>query len=165
MLASSSMSAATPSAPSAASSCAASEDGSRVIARTAKPPSGSARIARARPPPWAPVAPTTAITFLSAMCSPWWVRGSETRADGVRDALRAGQEGVLQRRAVGDGRVGRGDAPGVVDVAEPLLGDDGEHLARPAPGPRTLLDDRDPVGLRERREDRGAVERADRLQV
>ena len=32
---------------------------------------------------------------------------SESRADGVRDPLRPGEEGVLQRRAVGDRRVRR----------------------------------------------------------
>ena len=42
---------------------------SRVSARAANPPFGSARIARTSPPPCAPVAPTTAIVFL-AMDSP-----------------------------------------------------------------------------------------------
>ena len=39
------------------------------MARHAKGPLGSARMARAMPPPCAPVAPTTAITFLSAMAT------------------------------------------------------------------------------------------------
>ena len=66
----SSTSAATTSAPSCASAFALSLAGSRVIARTAKPPLGSARIARTSPPPWAPVAPTTAIIFLLMDPSP-----------------------------------------------------------------------------------------------
>jgi hypothetical protein len=40
----------------------------RVSARTANGPSASARIDLANPPPWAPVAPTTAISFFST-CS------------------------------------------------------------------------------------------------
>ena len=63
----SSRSQATTSAPRPASSCAFSESGLRVSARAAKPPLGSARIARTSPPPCAPVAPTTAMIFLSAM--------------------------------------------------------------------------------------------------
>src|SRR4249919_3154548 len=60
-LASSSRSAVTTSAPAAASARALSESAWRVIARRRKPPAGSSRMARARPPPWAPVAPTTAM--------------------------------------------------------------------------------------------------------
>src|SRR6185503_5895869 len=56
--------AATTSAPCCASGLALSLAGSRVTARAAKPPLGSARIARTSPPPCAPVAPTTAIVFL-----------------------------------------------------------------------------------------------------
>jgi hypothetical protein len=66
-LASSLMSASTTSAPRAANSRALSEAGLRVSARTVNPPPPSARIALASPPPWAPVAPTTAITLCSAM--------------------------------------------------------------------------------------------------
>ena len=69
MLASSSTLAATTSAPSRASCRAFGELTSRVSARTANPPFGSARMARTRPPPWAPVAPTTAMTFLSMSVS------------------------------------------------------------------------------------------------
>jgi hypothetical protein len=65
VLSSSLMSARTISTPAAASACACSLVGSRVMARAAKSPSRSARIARTSPPPWAPVAPMTAITFLS----------------------------------------------------------------------------------------------------
>src|ERR1700720_1187641 len=102
------MSAWTTSAPWSASAFALSFDGSRVNARTAKPPSGSARMARATPPPCAPVAPTTAISFLSDIKSSLddWLRGSGSGENLVRDALGAGQEGVLQRWAVGDRRVG-----------------------------------------------------------
>jgi thioredoxin-like negative regulator of GroEL len=39
--------------------------------RAAKPPAGSARIARASPPPCAPVAPTTAMIFLVAIRASW----------------------------------------------------------------------------------------------
>jgi hypothetical protein len=63
-LSTSSTSAATTSAPSFASSFAFAPFGSRVSARAANPPLGSARMARMRPPPCAPVAPTTAIVFL-----------------------------------------------------------------------------------------------------
>jgi hypothetical protein len=66
-LATSSTSVATTSAPSFASCLAFSDPGSRVSARAAKPPLGSFRIARTSPPPCAPVAPTTAIVFLSAI--------------------------------------------------------------------------------------------------
>src|SRR5580704_2828353 len=66
-LSGSSTSPATTSAPSFASSFALSEFTSRVIARAAKPPFGSFKIARTRPPPCAPVAPNTAMIFLSAM--------------------------------------------------------------------------------------------------
>jgi len=41
------------------------------MARAAKPPLGSFAIARTNPPPWAPVAPTTAMIFLSAMTIPF----------------------------------------------------------------------------------------------
>ena len=71
-LARSSRSAATTSAPAAASAWAFSPSGLRVSARTAKPPFGSARIARTSPPPCAPVAPTTAMIFFSAMVAPYW---------------------------------------------------------------------------------------------
>ena len=43
---------------------------SRVIARAAKSPPGSARIARTRPPPCAPSPPTTAIVFLATVTPP-----------------------------------------------------------------------------------------------
>src|SRR5262245_58759180 len=57
----------TTSAPLAANAFALSLPGSRVMARAAKPPDGSARIALTRPPPCEPVEPTTAMTFLSDM--------------------------------------------------------------------------------------------------
>ena len=52
-------------APSRASSFALSESGVRVSARTEYSLLGSERIARASPPPWLPVAPMTAMIFLS----------------------------------------------------------------------------------------------------
>ena len=67
-LAGSSASPATTSAPAAASARALSEAVLRVIARAANRCSGSARMARTSPPPWAPVAPMTAMVFLSDMC-------------------------------------------------------------------------------------------------
>ena len=76
-----------------------------------------------------------------------------------------GQERVLERRAVRDRRVGRRDAPGVVEVAEAVLDDRGEHLARPAAGQRPLLDDDEPVRLLDRGEDGLGVERPQRAQV
>ena len=62
-----SMSAATTSAPSFASSFAASELTSLVSARAAKPPLTSLKMVRTKPPPCAPVAPTTAMIFLLGM--------------------------------------------------------------------------------------------------
>src|SRR5438270_7588835 len=56
---------ATTSAPSAASARALSELTSRVIARATNGPSLSDVMARTNPPPCAPVAPTTAMIFLS----------------------------------------------------------------------------------------------------
>src|SRR3954451_11267489 len=56
---------ATTSAPSAASALALSELTSRVIARATNGPSLSAVMAPTNPPPCAPVAPTTAMIFLS----------------------------------------------------------------------------------------------------
>ncbi len=85
-LASSSTSAATTSAPACASARAFSESTSRVIARAAKPPAGSARIARTSPPPCAPVAPTTAMIFLSAMAR----FPGECAARGLRGRARIG---------------------------------------------------------------------------
>src|SRR6476620_6243979 len=55
------------SAPWEASSRARSESALRVSARAVNGPAGSARIARTRPPPWAPVAPTTAMIFFSVI--------------------------------------------------------------------------------------------------
>src|SRR6185437_14750563 len=60
-LARSSASATTTSAPNRASSRAAGASGFLVIARTANPPAGSLKMARTRPPPCEPVAPTTAM--------------------------------------------------------------------------------------------------------
>ena len=74
-LASSSRSAVTISAPRAASAFAGSEPGLRVTARTANSPPGSSRMARARPPPCCPVAPTTAMIFFSVIA-----RGSLCRS-------------------------------------------------------------------------------------
>src|SRR5262245_17184295 len=84
--ATSSMSAATTCAPRRARSRAFSESGLRVSARTERSPPESARIERARPPPCAPVAPVTAITFL-AMRPPGCDPGSDSReaARGRRD--------------------------------------------------------------------------------
>ena len=62
-----SRSASTTAAPAWASAWALSEVVFRVSARAAKPPLGSLRMARTSPPPWAPVAPTTAMIFLSDM--------------------------------------------------------------------------------------------------
>ena len=62
-----SMSALTTSTPPSASARAASESGLRVRPRAVKSPLPSAWIARARPPPWAPVAPTMAMVFVSLM--------------------------------------------------------------------------------------------------
>src|SRR4029077_10937216 len=59
------MSAAATSAPSLAKSFALAPFTFLVGTRAAKPPFESLRMARTKPPPWAPVAPTTAITFLS----------------------------------------------------------------------------------------------------
>src|SRR5579862_2618173 len=89
---------------------------------------------------------------------------SAAHPDLVRDSLRAGQEGVLERRAVGDGAVGGRDPPGVVEAAERVLDDDGEHFAGPAAGDRTLLDDDETTRLLDRRDERLAVERAQRAQ-
>jgi hypothetical protein len=63
----SSMSAATTSAPIALSSLAFPEPGSLVRARTLYTPSAFSRTARHKPPPWAPVAPTTAMILFPAM--------------------------------------------------------------------------------------------------
>src|SRR5438552_17968786 len=73
------MLAATTSAPSVASAFALSDLTSRVIARTRKELFLSARIARANPPPCAPVAPTTEMIFLSAII------GFLVFASGIRD--------------------------------------------------------------------------------
>src|SRR5215813_3133726 len=59
------MSATTTSAPSLAKSFALTPFTSLVSTRAAKPPFGSFRMARTKPLPCAPVAPTTAMTFLS----------------------------------------------------------------------------------------------------
>src|SRR5437588_6172272 len=66
-LSTSSRSAAAMTAPSLATAFALSDVGWRVRARAAKPPLLSLTIARTTPPPCAPVAPTIAMTFLSAM--------------------------------------------------------------------------------------------------
>src|SRR5213593_3931233 len=60
----------TTSAPSFPNDLAFSDLGSRVSARAENPPDLSAKMARTSPPPCAPVAPTTAITFVSAIPSP-----------------------------------------------------------------------------------------------
>src|SRR5688500_11398015 len=60
-------SAATTSAPKAANSFALSECTSRVNARAIKPPLVSPIMARTKPPPCNPVAPTTAMILFSAM--------------------------------------------------------------------------------------------------
>ena len=44
------------------------DPGLRVMARGVKPPSGSSRIARMSPPPWAPVAPVTARILDMSTC-------------------------------------------------------------------------------------------------
>ncbi len=82
-LAASSTFAATTSAPAAARARPFSLFGSRVIARTANSPFGSARMARTRPPPWAPVAPDTAMIFLAMATSRGLGRGRR-RTDRVR---------------------------------------------------------------------------------
>src|SRR5262249_12430323 len=69
----------TTSAPWEVSAFALSLLGSRVIARTANPPLGSLKIARARPPPCEPVEPTTAMIFLSATFSPLFSVGPTVR--------------------------------------------------------------------------------------
>ena len=71
--------------------------GSRVSARAAKPPCGSARIARTRPPPWAPVAPATAmilsasIILLIASGGPSSSRGDCRRSSVARGLWERGQ--------------------------------------------------------------------------
>ncbi len=72
-LSTSSTSARTTSAPSAASAFALSELTSRVSARAVNGLSLSLMIARTRPPPWAPVAPTTAMIFLPAISILLWL--------------------------------------------------------------------------------------------
>src|SRR6266852_3994535 len=81
------------------------------------------------------------------------------------DALGPGQERVLERWAIGDRRVGCGDAPGVVEVAEGLFGDEREHLARPAAGERPLFDDSDAIRLDDRSKHGFEVDRSQRAQV
>src|ERR1017187_6470433 len=61
----SSTSAATTSAPSLGNACALSVLGSRVMMRAVNSPEGSFKMARAKPPPCAPVAPTTAMIFFA----------------------------------------------------------------------------------------------------
>src|ERR1019366_10663121 len=80
---------------------------------------------------WLWVGARVVATVSQRSCSP---------AHLVGDSLRSGKEGVLERRTVGDRGVGGGDSPGVVDVAEGLLGDHREDLPRPPPRQRTLLD-------------------------
>ena len=51
-------------------------------------------------------------------------------SEAIRSAL--GQERVLERGRVGHGAVRRGDAPGVVEIAEALLGDARDAPRRPS---------------------------------
>src|SRR5918997_5067802 len=81
-LSTSSRSARTTVAPWSASARAAAESGVRVIARQAKPPSGSARMARARPPPVAPAAPTTAMVLVSVILVSVMPPDARRRRDG-----------------------------------------------------------------------------------
>ena len=78
-LTASSRSATTISAPASASARAAGESGLRVTARTRKRCCGSARIARANPPPCAPVAPNTVMIRD--------IESSDTVAIGHRSAV------------------------------------------------------------------------------
>ena len=67
---------------------------------------------------------------------PSWRRGMRCSCasllHGLDDRPGARQEGVLEWRAVRDRRVGRREAPGVVERAERLLGHARHHLAGPA---------------------------------
>src|SRR5882724_10051234 len=96
----------TTSAPSLASAFAFSVVASRVMARAVKGPFLSAQMARTRPPPWAPVAPTTAMICLLDMNPPpgsrcGWVETasySVPENDSAADGPRARGEAVQDRR-------------------------------------------------------------------
>ena len=75
-LSTSSTSASTTSAPSFSSTFALSDPAFLVRARTRYPPPASFRTARHIPPPCAPVAPTTAMIFLSSTAILLCVRAS-----------------------------------------------------------------------------------------
>src|SRR5262245_58755097 len=77
------MSAVTTSAPSLAKFFALVPFPSLVSTRAAKPPFGSLRIARTKPPPCAPVAPTTAITFLPIIVTFFLALGDFTDGMGM----------------------------------------------------------------------------------
>ena len=81
------------------------------------------------------------------------------------DPVGPGQESVLEGRAVRNRRVRGCDAPRVVEVAERLLRDTGEHLTGPTACDRAFLDDHDAVGLPDRGEDGVEVQRPERPQV
>ena len=95
----------------------------------------------------------------------------DTGANLLCDPPGTGQERVLERRAVRDRRVGRGDAPGVVEIAEAVL-DDASASTSPAQPPvsgpsstttiRFVLRDRGEDGLEVERPERAQVDHLDR---
>src|SRR5687767_14194022 len=110
-LSTSSRSAATTSAPGRRAF-----SGLRVIARTAKPPLGSSRMARARPPPWAPVAPVTAMSLRmeDLLCGAGAAPGLEEQR-GERQIDRHEDQ---QERGDAAGRPEREDSDAEDDLAE-----------------------------------------------
>ena len=90
---------------------------------------------------------------------------AEALAHRAGDRRRVGQEGVLERRAVGHRRLVRREDPRVVEVVQALLGDGAEQAGRPAAGARALLDGEQAVRARDGLEHRVDVERAQRAQV
>src|SRR5262245_43087835 len=87
---------------------------------------------------------------------------TDTGAYLLRDPPGPGKERVLERRRIRDRRIGRRDAPRVVEMTETVFHDRGEHLAGPAAGDGSLLHDHDPVRLLHRVEHRFEVEGPDR---
>src|SRR5207249_2874532 len=89
-------------------------------------------------------------------------RSTQPSPDLRRDPVGAREEGVLEGWRIGHRALGRRDAPGVVEIAEPFLRHACDDFAGPTAGARPLLDDRDAVRLRDGGEDRRDVERAER---
>ena len=75
-----------------------------------------------------------------------------------RDPLGTREERVFERRRIGNRAIGRRDAPGVVEIAKPLLRHSSNDFAGPSAGERPLFDDHDAVRLGDRGEDRRDVE-------